>query len=153
MQLSLFLVNIWNIPCILSPTFGGIIAGRILGGFSSAGGSVTLAYAADMFEPEDQGYPIAFIVFSSKLGWARSSVADQALVLHGQLAMYGHRRLSHWSITHTGVGGSVLGPIVGGFRMFSLLVRVPDTILAEDRLVPITQRHASSATAGISSCS
>lgn len=75
MQLSLFLVNIWNIPCILSPTFGGIIAGRILGGFSSAGGSVTLAYAADMFEPEDQGYPIAFIVFSSEcpLAGGRSS--------------------------------------------------------------------------------
>ena len=83
MQLSLFLVNIWNIPCILSPTFGGIIAGRILGGFSSAGGSVTLAYAADMFEPEDQGYPIAFIVFSSEFSGARSSVGHQALVPRG----------------------------------------------------------------------
>ena len=42
MQLSLGLVNLWQIPCALSPTFGGIIAGRFLGGLSSAGGSVTL---------------------------------------------------------------------------------------------------------------
>lgn len=42
MQFSLLFVNIWQIPCALSPSFGGILAGRLLGGLSSAGGSVTL---------------------------------------------------------------------------------------------------------------
>lgn len=42
MQLSLLFVNLWQIPCALSPSFGGILAGRFLGGLSSAGGSVTL---------------------------------------------------------------------------------------------------------------
>ena len=42
MQLSLLFVNIWQMPCALAPSFGAIIAGRFLGGLSSAGGSVTL---------------------------------------------------------------------------------------------------------------
>lgn len=79
MQISLFLVNVWALGFALAPNFGSVIAFRILGGFSSAGGSVTLAYIADMFEPEHQGHAVAFVVLSS-------------------------------------VGGSVLGPIVGGFQ-------------------------------------
>ena len=65
MQVSLFLVNIWALGCALAPNFDAIIAFRILGGFSSAGGSVTLAYIADMFEPEHQGHAVAFVVLSS----------------------------------------------------------------------------------------
>jgi predicted MFS family arabinose efflux permease len=42
MQLSLTGVNASILICALSPSFGGIIAGRIIGGLSSAGGSVTL---------------------------------------------------------------------------------------------------------------
>lgn len=68
LQLSLFLVNIWQIPCALAPNFGTIIAGRFLGGLSSAGGSVTLGMVADMWEPDDQQYAVAFIVFSSVAG-------------------------------------------------------------------------------------
>ena len=78
MQLSLFLVNIWQIPCALAPNYGTIVICRILGGFSSAGGSVTLGMVADMWEANDQQYAVAFIVLSS-------------------------------------VGGSALGPVVGGF--------------------------------------
>jgi MFS family permease len=78
LQLSLFLVNIWQIPVALAPNFGTVMAGRALGGLSSAGGSVTLGMVADMWEPDEQQYAVAFIVFSS-------------------------------------VGGSVLGPVVGGF--------------------------------------
>ena len=77
-QLSLFLVNIWQIPVGIAPNFGTILAFRALGGLSSAGGSVTLGMIADMFEPEKQQYAVAYVVFSS-------------------------------------VGGSVLGPLVGGF--------------------------------------
>ena len=78
LQLSLFFVNIWQIPAGLAPNFGTIIVARFLGGISSAGGSVTLGMVADMWEADDQQYAVAYVVLSS-------------------------------------VGGSVLGPIVGGF--------------------------------------
>ncbi|KAK2766215.1 hypothetical protein FQN54_007731 [Arachnomyces sp. PD_36] len=65
MQLSLFLVNIWQIPCALAPNFGTIVVGRFLGGLSSAGGSVTLGMTADMWEPDDQGFAVAYVVLSS----------------------------------------------------------------------------------------
>lgn len=68
MQLSLFFVNIWQIPCALAPNFGTIVICRILGGLSSAGGSVTLGMVADMWEPEYQQYAVAFIVLSSVAG-------------------------------------------------------------------------------------
>lgn len=38
LQLSLFLVNIWQIPCALAPNYGTIVVCRFLGGLSSAGG-------------------------------------------------------------------------------------------------------------------
>lgn len=78
LQLSMFLVNIWQIPVGIAPNFATILVARALGGLSTAGGSVTLAMVADMWQAEDQQHAVAFIVFSS-------------------------------------VGGSVLGPIVGGF--------------------------------------
>lgn len=78
LQLSLFFVNIWQLPVALAPNFASIMVGRALGGLSSAGGSVTLGMIADMWEADNQQYAVAYVVFSS-------------------------------------VGGSVLGPIVGGF--------------------------------------
>lgn len=78
LQLSLGLVNIWCLPVALAPNFASLLVGRALGGFSSAGGSVTLGMIADVFEPDEQQYAVAYIVFSS-------------------------------------VGGSILGPIIGGF--------------------------------------
>ncbi|KAK3697192.1 hypothetical protein LTR37_017593 [Vermiconidia calcicola] len=78
LQLSLFLVNIWQLPVALAQNFGTILVGRALGGLSTAGGSVTLGMIADMFETDKQQYAVAYVVFSS-------------------------------------VGGSILGPIVGGF--------------------------------------
>lgn len=78
LQLSLFLVNIWQLPVALAPNFATIMVGRALGGLSSAGGSVTLGMIADMWEADTQQYAVAYVVFSS-------------------------------------VGGSILGPIVGGF--------------------------------------
>ncbi|KZT64873.1 MFS general substrate transporter [Daedalea quercina L-15889] len=65
LQLSLFLVNIWQIPCALAPNFGTIAVARFLGGISSAGGSVTLGMVADMWTAEEQQFAVAFIVFSS----------------------------------------------------------------------------------------
>ena len=78
LQLSLFLVNIWQIPVGIAPNFATIMVGRALGGICTAGGSITLGMIADLWEPNDQQYAVACIVFSS-------------------------------------VGGSVLGPVVGGF--------------------------------------
>ena len=65
LQLSLFLVNIWQIPCALAPNIGTIIVCRALGGLSSAGGSVTLGMVADMWEANDQQYAVAYVVLSS----------------------------------------------------------------------------------------
>ena len=78
LQLSLFLVNIWQIPVGLAQNFGTLMVGRFLGGLSSAGGSVTLGMIADMWDSDHQQYAVAYVVFSS-------------------------------------VGGSALGPVVGGF--------------------------------------
>ena len=78
LQLSLFLVNVWQLPVALANNFGTIMVGGALGGLSSAGGSVTLGMIADLWEADKQQYAVAYVVFSS-------------------------------------VGGSVLGPIVGGF--------------------------------------
>ncbi|KAJ5784038.1 uncharacterized protein N7518_009715 [Penicillium psychrosexuale] len=78
LQASLFFVNIFQLPVALAPNFASIMVGRALGGLSSAGGSVTLGMIADLWEPDDQQYAVAAVVFSS-------------------------------------VGGSVLGPVVGGF--------------------------------------
>ncbi|KAI6090990.1 MFS general substrate transporter [Hypoxylon rubiginosum] len=78
LQASMTLINIFVLPVALAPNFGCLLAGRALGGLSTAGGSVTLGMIADMFESDRQQYAVAYIVFSS-------------------------------------VGGSILGPIVGGF--------------------------------------
>jgi len=41
---------------------------RFQGGLSTAGGSVTLGLIADLYEPETQQFPLAFIVLSSTIG-------------------------------------------------------------------------------------
>lgn len=65
LQLSLGLVNLWQIPAAVAPNFATIVVARFLGGLSSAGGSVTLGMVADMWEPDDQQWAVAFIVLSS----------------------------------------------------------------------------------------
>lgn len=64
-QISLFLINIWQIPCALSNNYATYVACRTLGGLSTAGGSVTLGVLADMWEPDEQEYAVAFLVLSS----------------------------------------------------------------------------------------
>lgn len=68
LQLSLFFVNIWQIPVGIAPNFATIMVGRALGGLCSAGGSVTLGMIADLWEPEDQQFAVACVVFSSVAG-------------------------------------------------------------------------------------
>jgi MFS family permease len=58
MQSSLSFVNISILICALSTSFKMTIAGRVIGGLSSAGGSVTLGMVADMFSPEEQQHAV-----------------------------------------------------------------------------------------------
>ena len=68
MQLSLGTVNIWQILAGASTSWNMVLAARILGGFCSAGGSVTLGMVADMFEPEEQQYAVLWASLWSCLG-------------------------------------------------------------------------------------
>lgn len=64
-QLSLLLVYVWQYPCAYAPNYATLVICRLLGALSTAGGSVTLGVLADMWEPDDQEYAIAFLVLSS----------------------------------------------------------------------------------------
>ncbi|OGM43962.1 MFS multidrug transporter, partial [Aspergillus bombycis] len=68
LQLSMFLINVWQLPAALAPNWGSLVVARALGGISTAGGSVTLGLIADIYEPETQQFPLAFIVLSSCIG-------------------------------------------------------------------------------------
>lgn len=68
LQLSMLLVNIWQLPVALAPNFASIMVGRAFGGLSLAGGSVTLGMVADMWEADTQQYAVACVVFSSVAG-------------------------------------------------------------------------------------
>ena len=66
---SLALVNVFQLPSIFAGSeWTWIIVARVFGGVCSAGGSVTLGMVADMWEPENQQYAVAFVVFSSVFG-------------------------------------------------------------------------------------
>ena len=110
LQLSLFFVNIWQIPCALAPNFGTILAGRALVGLSSAGGSVTLGMVADMFEADDQQYAVAFIVFSSVGG------AVLGPIFGGFIAEYLDYRWNFW-----------VQLIFGVFAQIIHFIMVPET--------------------------
>lgn len=84
MQLSLFFVNIWALGCALAPNYASIVVFRVLGGFSSAGGSVTLAYIADMFEAEVQGQAVAFVVLSSVGGSVLGPIFGESAIVDCQ---------------------------------------------------------------------
>lgn len=68
LQVSLFLINIWQILAALAPNFGSLIVARGLGGLSTAGGSVTIGMVADLYQADDQQYAVAYVVLSSVLG-------------------------------------------------------------------------------------
>lgn len=82
MQLSLLLVNIWQILCALAPNFGSLIVGRGLGGLSSAGGSVTLGMTADLWTPNTQGFAVAFVVLLSVGGSIIGSIFSSLATAH-----------------------------------------------------------------------
>lgn len=61
LQASMTLINLFVLPVALAPNFGCLLAGRALGGLSTAGGSVTLGMIADMFESDRQQYAVAYM--------------------------------------------------------------------------------------------
>ena len=75
MQGSLGLVNVWALMAALAPTMNAVIIARVLGGLSSAGGSVTLGMVADLWGPDEHHYAIAFVVLSSVMGSVFGPVA------------------------------------------------------------------------------
>nr|OQO17294.1 hypothetical protein B0A51_15721 [Rachicladosporium sp. CCFEE 5018] len=75
LQASLFLVNVFQLPCMFATRFPTVLAARILGGLSSAGGSVTLGIVADMFEPMDQQYAVLYISYASCAGSVIAPIA------------------------------------------------------------------------------
>ena len=100
-QLSLFLVNIWQLPAALAPNFGTIVVARGLAGLSTAGGSVTLGVIADLYQPEDAGfqYAVAFVVLSSVGG------APVGAVVGGFVGQYLSLRWIFWM--QLCIGGAV----------------------------------------------
>ncbi len=88
LQISLFLVNIWQVLAALAPNYGSLIVARFLGGLFTAGGSVTLGMVADMWEPDEQQFAVAFVVLSS------SAVPRSVLSLEAS-----SRLISRWSGT------------------------------------------------------
>lgn len=65
LQLSLFLVNVWQVLGLLAPNFGALVVARGLGGVSTAGGSVTLGMVADLYDIDAHQYAVAYVVLSS----------------------------------------------------------------------------------------
>ncbi|OJD18176.1 hypothetical protein AJ78_01789 [Emergomyces pasteurianus Ep9510] len=110
MQLSLSLVNIWQIPCALARNYHTIVIGRFFGGLSSAGGSVTLGMIADMWEPDDQQFAVAFIVLASVAG---SVIAP---IVGGFMEVYLDWRWNFW-----------VQLIFGAAAQLAHLVIVPET--------------------------
>lgn len=68
LQLSMFLVNIFQLWAVFAPNYENLLAARFFGGLSTAGGSVTLGVVADLYDSDDHQYAIAFVVLSSVMG-------------------------------------------------------------------------------------
>ncbi|KAF2643038.1 MFS general substrate transporter [Massarina eburnea CBS 473.64] len=68
MQASLFFINLWQPLAAWSTNWSMVLSARVLGGFSTAGGSVTLGMVADMFDSEEQQYAVLWASFWSCLG-------------------------------------------------------------------------------------
>jgi MFS family permease len=67
-QKCLGTVKKWQILAGASTQWSMVLTARLLGGLSSAGGSVTLGMVADMFDPEDQQYAVLWASLWSCLG-------------------------------------------------------------------------------------
>ncbi|KAG9254806.1 MFS multidrug transporter [Emericellopsis atlantica] len=109
MQASMGLVNIWQLPVALAPNMASVIAGRVLGGLSTAGGSVTLGMVADMWDADSQQYAVAYVVFSSVAGSIMGPIVGGFLETHfnwrwciwAQIILGLAVQLAHWFTPET----------------------------------------------------
>lgn len=83
---------------------------RFLGGLSTAGGSVTLGVVADMWEPDDQEYAVAFLIVSSVGGSVVGAIAGGFVEARHSLAWIFWVQL-----------------LVGGFVQIMHIFLVPET--------------------------
>ncbi|KAF1844155.1 MFS general substrate transporter [Cucurbitaria berberidis CBS 394.84] len=102
MQASLSLTNISILLCALAKNFGLVIGGRVMGGLSSAGGSVTMGMVADMFSPEDQQYAVLWASLFSCLGAVFGGIGG------GPIQQYLPWRWNFWIQLIFGVATQVL---------------------------------------------
>lgn len=113
MQASMALVILFTAVIPSSPNFATVLALRILTGFATAGGSLTLGVAADMYKPHQQQHAVAFIAWGSMLGSALPPLAGGFMEFH--LGAIGWK----W--------GFWLIALFGAFVLFLHLVFVPET--------------------------
>jgi hypothetical protein len=102
MQISLGLTNISVLVCALSKGFGGVIGGRVMGGLSSAGGSVTMGMVADMFDKDEQQYAVLWASLFSCLGAVLGGIAG------GPVEQYLNFRWNFWIQLILGAGTQML---------------------------------------------
>jgi MFS family permease len=75
MQASMAFVILFTAVIPFSPNFATVLALRILTGLATAGGSLTLGVAADMYRAHQQQHAVAFIAWGSMLGSALPPIA------------------------------------------------------------------------------
>lgn len=113
MQASMALVILFTAVIPLSPNFATVLVLRILTGLATAGGSLTLGVAADMYKPHQQQHAVAFIAWGSMLGSALPPIAGGFMEQHlGALGW----KWCFWLIA-----------LFGGFVLLLHLWMVPET--------------------------
>jgi len=116
MQLSLTGVNLSILVCAFSPTFGGVIAGRILGGLSSAGGSVTMGIVADMFDSDSQQHAVLWASLWSCLGAVLGGICggpiqeylDWRSNFYIQVGFGAFTQIIHWALANETCSSKVI---------------------------------------------
>ena len=53
---------------MLNPSFGGVLAGRVIGGLSSVGGPVTMGMVADIVDTDSPAHAVIWAVLWTCLG-------------------------------------------------------------------------------------
>ncbi|UZJ57536.1 hypothetical protein CBS101457_006856 [Exobasidium rhododendri] len=66
--ISVVLLAIFQIPCALAPNFATIVVFRFLGGFFAATTFNSVGIISDMWEAEDQSWPVNCFALSAELG-------------------------------------------------------------------------------------
>ncbi|KAJ0123268.1 mfs multidrug [Diaporthe amygdali] len=82
MQASMALVILFTAVVPFSHNFTTVMALRFLTGLATAGGSLTLGVAADMYKPHQQQHAVAFVAWGSMLGSALPPIAGGFMEQH-----------------------------------------------------------------------